>query len=163
MNKCPPLDPYSRISLGPYCGSGGGWFLMTLPQSSWARYTCMLLERLHWEFLLKMCFMVRIVHSGRSGTQKTMPPTQVQRNASEPHVMSTSVLCCVVYSSLIGFTSCFVKVLQVPWIFHFAPSLDALSLHSDVIDSIKILCCSTRSQSQPSGGYLLRPDSTPIP
>jgi len=30
-------------------------------------------------------------------------------------------------------------VFQVPWIFHFEPSLDALILQSDVIRSIKIL------------------------
>ena len=44
----------------------------------------------------------------------------------------------VVYSSLMCFTSCIVKVRQVPQILHFEPSLEALSLRSDVISSIKI-------------------------
>ena len=38
-----------------------------------------------------------------------------------------------------GVGSCIVKVLQVPQILHFEPTLDALSLRSDVISSITIL------------------------
>ena len=38
-----------------------------------------------------------------------------------------------------GFTWCIVNVLEVPQILHFEPSLDASSLRSDVISSIKLL------------------------
>ena len=42
----------------------------------------------------------------------------------------------------IGFTSCIVKVLWVPLILHFEPSLESFSLRSDVISLIKILSLS---------------------
>ena len=43
------------------------------------------------------------------------------------------------YSSRIAVLYVYRQTFEVIWIFHFEPSLDALSLRSDVMSSIKML------------------------